>query len=124
MILRLLTALVGALVVTASLLLGMDAVTSVFRERDTGRFFRIMDVLPSQDDGRPERPAPARRQPELENPGFTADEAAGPLEPPARPVPGSDLAPPAPAIERPEVAAPETDRSAADSPAPEQAQPD
>jgi hypothetical protein len=63
MILRVFVALLGAIVVTGSLLLGMDALTSMFRERDGQRYFRITDILPRPEPGRPERPAPAARQP-------------------------------------------------------------
>lgn len=89
MVFRLLTALVGALVITASLLLGMDALTSVFRERDAVRYFRITDILPSPEPGKPERPAPVRRQPEIEQ----QDVGSG-----ATSLPVGDEAPPEPAL--------------------------
>ena len=63
MILRVLIAACGALIVTGGLLLAMDSVTSLFENRSGERFFRITDVLPKPDPGRPERPAAARRQP-------------------------------------------------------------
>lgn len=64
MITRLLIAAVGAIVVTAGLLLGMDAVTSLFRS-DTGeRYFRITDVLPKPPPGRPQRPETVGRSPQ------------------------------------------------------------
>jgi len=75
MVLRLLTALVGALVITASLLLGMDSLTSVFRERDAARYFRITDILPRQDPGKPDRPAPVRRQPAIQQQSFGSGNA-------------------------------------------------
>jgi len=103
MILRLLVALVGAAIVTTGLLLGMDAVTSLFREEDGERLYRITDILPRPAPGRPERPAPAQRQPDVpeaeaevglpgesmpvELPqGFAAPDPSPPqLEPPAEP---------------------------------------
>jgi hypothetical protein len=65
MIGRLFIALVGALVVTSFLLFAMDAVTSVFRERDSHRYYRITDILPKPDPGRPVRPEPVSRPPAL-----------------------------------------------------------
>jgi hypothetical protein len=64
MILRVFIALIGAVVITSGLLLGMDAVTSLFREEDGSRYYRITDILPRPDPGRPERPQPAARQPD------------------------------------------------------------
>lgn len=63
MILRVLIAACGALIVTGGLLLAMDSVTSLFEDQSGERFFRITDVLPKPEPGRPERPAAARRQP-------------------------------------------------------------
>jgi hypothetical protein len=63
MIARVLLAVLGAIIVTGSLLLGMDTVTSIFRDRDNTRYYRISNTVPLTDPGRPERPAPAQRQP-------------------------------------------------------------
>ena len=63
MIFRVLIAAMGALVVTGGLLLAMDSLTSLFEDRSTERFYRITDVLPKPEPGRPERPAAAARQP-------------------------------------------------------------
>lgn len=65
MIYRVLIALLGAVVITSGLLLGMDAVTSMFRDRDDSRYYRITDILPRRVPGRPERPAPGQRQPDI-----------------------------------------------------------
>ncbi len=49
---RLLIALVGAAVITSGMLLGMSEVTQKFRDRDTTRYFRIVDFLPAPDGRR------------------------------------------------------------------------
>ncbi len=64
MIARVFIALIGAVLITGTLLLAMNSVTTVFRERDGARFFRISDVIVRPDDGRPERPAPVLPQPD------------------------------------------------------------
>ncbi|HEY5665595.1 MAG TPA: hypothetical protein VIV64_02660 [Gammaproteobacteria bacterium] len=63
MIFRVLIAACGALIVTGGLLLTMDSLTSLFENRSGERYFRITDVLPKPEPGRPERPTAARRQP-------------------------------------------------------------
>jgi hypothetical protein len=106
MILRVFIALVGAAVVTVGLLLGMNAVTSLFRERTGERVFRIMDVERAKV-GRPERPPVPERAPripksdaELPQSGLTAE----PLEEPVSPLPQNV---PVPAIEPPQQDAPD-----------------
>lgn len=64
MILRVFLALIGAIVITSTLLLGMDTLTSMFRERDGQRYYRITDILPRPAPGRPERPLPPPRRPD------------------------------------------------------------
>ena len=83
MISRILIAAVGAIVITAGLLLTMDHLISLFREDSGERFFRITDVLPKPDPGRPERPAPASRQPALERQQLSNPDAALTIEAPA-----------------------------------------
>lgn len=101
MIGRVLIAAVGALIVTAGLLLSMDAVTSLFRSQNGERFYRITDVLPKPERGRPERPAPARRQPEFERETFTGTDQEVPIEVPEALEPQPSTLP-LPAIELPE----------------------
>jgi len=94
MISRMLIAIVGALVITTGLLLGMDAVTSVFRERSTTKMYRISDVVRRDRSGRPDMPEPPTRLPALpdidpagrSNPGIAAEAPAAP----AASVPGFD----------------------------------
>ncbi|HUF71620.1 MAG TPA: hypothetical protein VMR74_01845 [Gammaproteobacteria bacterium] len=100
MITRLMVAAVGAIIVTAGLLLAMDAVTSLFRSQSGERYFRITDILPKLPPGRPERPG-ALRPPERVEPELTPAEPSLPIEVPA----GIDReAPPleSPALEPPE----------------------
>ncbi|MGD8340706.1 MAG: hypothetical protein PVH89_07975 [Gammaproteobacteria bacterium] len=63
MILRVLIAAMGAIIVTGGLLLAMDSLTSLFENRSGERYFRITDILPKPEPGRPERPPAAARQP-------------------------------------------------------------
>jgi hypothetical protein len=66
MIVRIVIALVGALAVTCALLLGMDAVTTVFRQEQSGqRMYRISDVIRRDRSGRQDMPDPPTRLPDL-----------------------------------------------------------
>jgi hypothetical protein len=101
MIARLLIAVTGAVIITAGLLLGMDTVTSLFRNQTGERYFRITDILPKAPPGRPERPPvlrqPARVEQEIARPGTGL-----PIEAPAavdRDTPPLD----APALEPPQL---------------------
>ncbi len=49
---RLLIALVGAAVITSGMLLGMSEITHKFRDRDSTRYFRIVDFLPAPEGRR------------------------------------------------------------------------
>lgn len=82
MIGRVLIATVGALVITAGLLLAMDSVTSLFENRSGERYFRISDVLPKPDPGRPERPRAGTRAPELAGPESSKPDPTVPIETP------------------------------------------
>ena len=82
MIYRLSVALLGAIVITSGLLLGMDKVTAVFRSQSGERYFRITDVLPRAERGRPDRPSAPAQQPGLGEPGFEVFENEIPLEEP------------------------------------------
>jgi len=64
MIGRILIATTGALIVTAGLLLAMDSLTSLFEDESRERYFRITDVLPKPDPGRPDRPRAGVRAPD------------------------------------------------------------
>ena len=64
MLARIAIAAVGALIVTGGLLLSMDALTSLWDNRSGERFFRITDILPKPELGRPERPQAGQRQPD------------------------------------------------------------
>lgn len=81
MIFRVVIALVGAAAITATLLLAMHSVTSVFRESDGTKYFRISDVLTRPDSGRPERPPPVARQPELPESEAELPDSRLPVEP-------------------------------------------
>lgn len=97
MIGRMLIAIAGALIITAGLLLAMDSVTSLFENRSGERYFRITDVLPRPDPGRPERPRPGSRAPasvELES---SAPDTSVPIETPT--LPDSDRPQPQPEVE-------------------------
>ena len=83
MIARVVIAAVGAIVITAGLLLTMDHLISLFRDESGERFFRITDVLPKPDPGRPQRPAPASRQPALESQRLSNPDTVLTIEAPA-----------------------------------------
>lgn len=63
MILRLLIAIIGAGLVTVTMLYGMSEFTAMFRQRGTDKFFLITDILPRPDPGRPARPPAAALPP-------------------------------------------------------------
>jgi len=63
MFLRLLIAITGAGLITATMLFGMSEFTAMFRQRGTDKFFLITDILPRPDPGRPVRPPPAALPP-------------------------------------------------------------
>ena len=52
MLSRFLVALVGGIVITVAILLGMTEITKRFRDRDPTRYFRITDVIPAPDGRR------------------------------------------------------------------------
>ena len=106
MIARILVAMVGAVVITSTLLLGMDAITSIFRERDTARYYRISDVQLRQP-GRPDRPEPVPQQPEVPEAGLGLPPGRITIERPTAP----DAATGAPA----RLEAPRLERVPADS---------
>lgn len=98
---RLVIAAAGAIIVTATLLLGMDALTALFRNDGGERYFRITDILPKAPLGRPERPEaqarpPSRIEPDIDNP-----DAGVTVEAPSAPSTGS------PALRGPEIEPPE-----------------
>ena len=95
MILRLLAAGLGAIAVTSVLLLGMDAVTDVFRERSDQRMYRISDVIRRDRSGRPEMPETPAPLPAL--PDSAADQATDPQ------VSGGAPNAPEPPLSRPSV---------------------
>jgi len=86
MFLRICVALIGAVVITTGLLLGMDAVTDVFRERSSEKMYRISDVIRRDRSGRPDLPEPPTRLPAL--PDAEPEPTRGPVvigESPAAP---------------------------------------
>jgi hypothetical protein len=85
MIGRALLAVFGAIVITVGLLLAMDSVVDVFREDSGERYFRIGDILPRPDPGRPDRPAPVARQPETDLPDRSSVDVRVPTEAPDAP---------------------------------------
>ncbi len=91
MLLRLLTAAAGALIVTGGLLLAMDNVTSLFENRPNERFFRITDILPRPDPGRPVRPSARPLPPETSELEPEETDAAIAIESPLLPADGSRL---------------------------------
>lgn len=74
------------------MLIGMNEVAKVFRERDPTRYFRITDVIIPERSGRPERPSEAQLPPERSTPQFDP-----PTERPRVNGPRIDVAPPLPA---------------------------
>lgn len=103
MLFRLLAAVCGAVIITTGLFLVMETLTSLWRNQDRERVFRIDDVLSKPEPGRPERPAPLERQPELPGTDFVspADSAAPVSDGPG--MPPIALPPPVePALERPQ----------------------
>jgi hypothetical protein len=77
---RMVIAIVGALVITAGLFLAMDAATGLFRERDLQRYFRITDILPKPEPGRPERPGEVVRPPGTRTLELPEDDATQPRD--------------------------------------------
>ena len=91
---RLLIALLGALVITTTLLLGMDYVTTILREHSGPRMYRISDVIMRDRSGRPDMPEPPTPLPAL--PDTSREPAVDPGivgQAPSAPAP-SLLAPP------------------------------
>ena len=85
MIARLLIAAAGAIIITATLLLGMKTVTALFRNDSGERYFRITDILPKAPPGRPERPEAQSRPPARIEPGAETPDAALTIDSPAAP---------------------------------------
>lgn len=102
MIVRVFIALIGAAIVTTGLLLGMDYLTSLFRERTGERVFRITDVLPRAEPGRPERPPPRELEPDVPTSPTELPSADIAPEPPRAPASPPSTTIPAPAIEPPQ----------------------
>ena len=102
MIARVVIAFVGAIIVTGSLLLAMDSLTSLFNNERGERYFRISDILERPDPGRPERPRPAARQPEQQEFAITDLDTTVPIEVPA-PEEAEALSVPAPEIDPPNI---------------------
>lgn len=104
MITRVATAIVGAVVVTGSLLLIMDSLTSLFENERVERYFRITDVLQKPEPGRPERPRAARPPPDGPQGNGANPDGQGQIETPDA---GEIESPPiaAPAIDRPQLPA-------------------
>jgi hypothetical protein len=101
MIARLVIAAAGAIIITATLLLGMDAVTALFRNEGGERYFRITDILPKPPPGRPERPEAQARPPSRIEPDIASPDAGVTIEAPAAPATGS------PPLRGPEIELPE-----------------
>lgn len=105
---RVFLALVGAVIITAGMLLGMRAVTSLFEQADYHRYYRITDVFARPWDQRPDRPEDRPRPPP--SPALTSDvpDSDVPVPPPRieNPAPLAPASLPAPAIEPPEPPAP------------------
>lgn len=99
MLARILIALVGAAIVTAGLLLTMDSVTSILRNQDLPRYFRISDILPKPEPGRPTRPAELGRQPAVPSTELGTPDSRIEIEVPA----AQPLAPGAGIINEPRI---------------------
>ena len=87
MFLRVLIAIIGAAIITVTMLLSMSEFSRMFRERDGERFFLINDMVPRPERGRPERPPAAALPPqrtiadyEVEDPANLIDRLASPQE--------------------------------------------
>ena len=113
---RMVIAVVGAVVVTTCLLLIMDSATSAFRDRNLERFFRITDILPRPDPGRPVRPEGLGRQPAVPRPDSGASDVRIDIEAPVAP------AAPDPGLRR-DAASDPAGSPATDSPSPTDARP-
>lgn len=75
---RLLTAILGALVITFALLLFMNRAANYFTERDMLQYFDIREFIPNeQRDARPRRPPDPQRPPPM--PDIELDPAPRPL---------------------------------------------
>jgi len=103
MIARVVIAAAGALIVTGSLLLVMDSLTSLFENERGERFFRISDILERPERGRPERPRPAARQPNQPASEGVNLNSAIPIEVPEA-AEAEALSVPAPEIDPPRIA--------------------
>ncbi len=105
MIVRVAIAFAGAIIVTSSLLLGMDTLTSLFDNESGERYFRITDVLPKPEPGRPQRPEAAARQPQRPEQEFVNPDTALPIVVPAA------IDTQLPAVRRPEIELPDPPRN-------------
>jgi len=81
---RLLIALVGAAIITSGMLLAMSEITQKFRGRDTTRYFRIVDFLPTPDGRRRlRRPTQSDPPPEREDLRYERSITTLPVDRPA-----------------------------------------
>jgi hypothetical protein len=62
MFLRFLLAIVGGILITGTILIGMSQFSAMLRERGTGRYF-LIDMIPAPERGRPTRPGTAALPP-------------------------------------------------------------
>ena len=109
MALRVLIACLGALVVTTTLLFLMNSAISIFRNRDQQHYFRITDILPKPDPGRPDRPDARPRQPNLPAaPGTSTSGRVIEVQPPSVPAPVPLVSPGPPGVITPDVPPDET----------------
>lgn len=95
MLLRLLAAVCGALVITAGLFVVMETLTSLWRNEERLRVFRIDDVLLKPEPNRPARPAQLERQPELPDNDFAVPASNSLIDLPEPGGPGIVVPPPA-----------------------------
>jgi hypothetical protein len=64
MITRVLIAVLGALLITGTMLLGMSEFTAVFRQRSGEKLYLVTDIIRMDRSGRPDRPRAAQLPPE------------------------------------------------------------
>jgi hypothetical protein len=85
MVRRLFVALVGAVVITGGMLLGMSGIVDAFRNRDPTRYFSITNIISRPAQGRRERPGDIVRAPERRTPAYEGEASDIPLETPEEP---------------------------------------
>lgn len=93
MILRLLVAIVGASIITVTMLYGMSEFAAMFRHRNGDKLFLVTDILPRPDPGRPVRPPAAALPPARTEVEYRPGNVGVPLDAPSGPEAGLAVGP-------------------------------